>query len=500
MNIFRTFTENNPKSNPKSFSVNIQGTLECPLFKAKDIGNGLDMDVQEITMDFDEDEIHISTSAGEDAPIFLTELGISRFLGMSHNPLTRPFQKWLLSTINGLRSTARVASEQALAESEQARLQAEQARLQAEKKAVALKAQLANKYVPGQQLYVLMNPADSDRQLYKLGRTKDLSKRMVSYGTSMPDKCTVLHSVECLDSSVCEKIVGRALEPYRYRSEWYQCDLSIITHAMNAAVMAHDGIVCAMPHLAKYNVVSKLNAIFEEIEQNEGMRVVKRARSKSPLPVESVTPEVCGASSSAPVNQDMVVDVEKDNVDVDAEKVDNEEDDHYPLKAWLTKYYTITGRGIDHWSKKALYDHYHRTWYYLRDGPKMTKQIFNGELGGFLRAGRIMHADDTLDVFFGIRRNRIPDESLQEKVALWMSEHLVYTKNEKDYVRKVDLYKHFRDHLTGTGAKVMKESDFVISLQGIIGTRSELLPRKKFNGKYEYSVWLGWTWEHMIEK
>ncbi len=88
----------------------------------------------------------------------------------------------------------------------------------------------------------------------------------------------------------------------------------------------------------------------------------------------------------------------------------------------------------------------------------------------------------------------------QNIVLPWFNRYLVYTKNEKDYVRKVDLYKHFRDHLTGTGVKVMKESDLVISLQGIIGTRSELLPRKKFNGKYEYSVWIGWTWEHMIEE
>ena len=77
-------------------SINIQGTLEDPLFQANQIGTLLGLvNIRETIKDFDADEkdaVSTTDSIGRHQTIlYLTELGLYRLLGMSRKPFARPF-------------------------------------------------------------------------------------------------------------------------------------------------------------------------------------------------------------------------------------------------------------------------------------------------------------------------------------------------------------------------------------------------------------------------
>ncbi len=298
MDLVKAFTENN-----QTVRVNIQGTYDDPLFQANQIGELLDIkNIRDTISKFDDDEKGVGTTdtpGGSQEVLFLTEIGLYRLLGMSRKPLARPFQKWVAKTIKEIRLTGKYELERTLNEErdkgkraldagQRALEEAREAQRLAEEKAGQLQAKLAGKYAPGQQIYVLMNPADANRNLYKLGRTKDLSKRIGNYGTAMPDGCTIMHTVNCIDANTCESAAGTALEKYRYNREWYQCDLAIITHAMETAVISYDGLAGAVDHLEKYDVARKIAAIFQEVEEQErafnlgGLQTEERPPSPEP--------------------------------------------------------------------------------------------------------------------------------------------------------------------------------------------------------------------------
>ena len=57
--------------------------------------------------------------------------------------------------------------------------------------------------------------------------------------------------------------MGATLERYRYNSEWYQVDLSVIVHAINAAAISQDGIIRYSDRLEAHDIVKKLSEVFE---------------------------------------------------------------------------------------------------------------------------------------------------------------------------------------------------------------------------------------------
>ncbi len=87
--------------------INIQGTIEEPLFQANQIGKILDMkNIHESIKDFDEDErvtMLNHTAGGLQNITFLTENGLYRLINRSKKPIARPFQKLICNVIKELR-------------------------------------------------------------------------------------------------------------------------------------------------------------------------------------------------------------------------------------------------------------------------------------------------------------------------------------------------------------------------------------------------------------
>ncbi len=191
-----------------TFSITVQAGA---LFRAAEIAALLNISNIKTTLsEFDDEER--ATHWGEE---FLTIHGIYRLIQTYRSPLGLAFRKWATSTIGDI-----------LVQSER------EARQTAED---MLKIRVAQQHCPG-MIYVIENLGDAERNLYKVGRTQDLGKRTANYKTSMPDGPAVVHSVYCVATKPCEQWLNHRLANYRYKSEWFQCDLIIIKKAVNDAV------------------------------------------------------------------------------------------------------------------------------------------------------------------------------------------------------------------------------------------------------------------------
>ena len=91
----------------EEIEINIQGSLDEPLFQANQIGKLLEIsNIRENLRDFDDNEKVVGltdTIKGIQKTIFLTELGLYRLLGRSRKPIAGVFQKWMVNTLKELR-------------------------------------------------------------------------------------------------------------------------------------------------------------------------------------------------------------------------------------------------------------------------------------------------------------------------------------------------------------------------------------------------------------
>ena len=91
----------------KEIEINIQGTLDNPLFQANQIGEILGIkNIKQNFSDFtDEHKVLCSTytPGGLQNILFLTEIGLYKLLGRCRKPIAEVFQKWVIKTIKEIR-------------------------------------------------------------------------------------------------------------------------------------------------------------------------------------------------------------------------------------------------------------------------------------------------------------------------------------------------------------------------------------------------------------
>jgi prophage antirepressor-like protein len=91
----------------KEYPINIQGTIDEPLFQANQIGKLLEMtNINKLLSSFDNIEKVItktSTLGGIQNVTFLTERGLYKVLARSNKPIAKKFQNWMVNVIKELR-------------------------------------------------------------------------------------------------------------------------------------------------------------------------------------------------------------------------------------------------------------------------------------------------------------------------------------------------------------------------------------------------------------
>ena len=104
MDILKAFSLYN-----KEYHINIQGSINEPLFQANQIGKLLDMvRIQNQMINFDNTEkvsCETCTPGGIQKVLFLTESGLYKILSRSNKPIAKVFQDWMVNVIVELRKT-----------------------------------------------------------------------------------------------------------------------------------------------------------------------------------------------------------------------------------------------------------------------------------------------------------------------------------------------------------------------------------------------------------
>ena len=161
------------------YQINIQGSLEDPLFQANQIGKLLGIsNIRENLRDFSENEKGVSltdTLGGKQETIFLTEYGLYRLLGRSRKPIAHKFQEWMVSVLKEIRINGIYKLQQDKEVDKQ---------LYQYKCDVSTHKTLLKAYDKKNIVYICKFNKVNDKFVIKIGSTQDIKERITNISNS----------------------------------------------------------------------------------------------------------------------------------------------------------------------------------------------------------------------------------------------------------------------------------------------------------------------------
>ena len=237
-------------------NIQVYGTYEEPLFKAKDIGDLLGIkDIRTTLRDFDKDEWHtmpVTDSLGRQQETnMLKEQGLYKILMISRKPIAKQFQKWVFNIIKEIRLKGKYDLEEKLKEHQQL-LQVTQQEL------VRYKEKTYEEIEKTGHIYVIKTDAQGS---YKVGKTKDaVNKRIRGLQTGNVDNIQVLLDFKTSNPDLLEKNVHYILDRYRCNSnrEFFDCDINYIKTVVAICGNVLDTLKSTYQHISKDELFEKL--------------------------------------------------------------------------------------------------------------------------------------------------------------------------------------------------------------------------------------------------
>lgn len=161
------------------YPINIQGTLDNPLFQANQIGKLLGIsNMHDSTKDYGNEEkviVLTYTHGGEQNVTFLTELGLYRILGRSRKPIAQVFQKWMINVLKEIRINGMYK----LQKDKEVDQQLFKHKCELASHNILLKA-----YHEKNIVYIFKFNAIGDKFIIKIGSTQDIKARTVNISNS----------------------------------------------------------------------------------------------------------------------------------------------------------------------------------------------------------------------------------------------------------------------------------------------------------------------------
>ena len=161
------------------YQVNIQGTLEDPLFQANQIGKLLGIvNMRDGIKDFSENEKVVfltDTLGGKQETLFLTEFGLYRLLGRSRKPIAHKFQEWMVSVLKEIR----INGIYKLQQDNEIDKQLYQHKCELSTHKTLLKA-----YDKKNLVYICKLKQVNDKYIVKIGSTQDIKERLPNIAKS----------------------------------------------------------------------------------------------------------------------------------------------------------------------------------------------------------------------------------------------------------------------------------------------------------------------------
>lgn len=247
----------------KQFNIEIYGTFEEPLFKAKDIGELLEIKKIRKTLDNLDDECKVlkgaPTGGGLQDQWFLTEDGIYEVLMISRKPIAKEFKKWVRKTIKQIRLNSNKQLQNKIQELEYFK-------------------ELSYQELPLEEtVYCFSTDIEN---VYKIGKTTTKSTtRKSGIQTPCVLDIQILHEIKTIDCDILEKIVHYSLSKYRLgRREHFNCRLEHIKFVMNKCAKFVNTIGCVRQNITEKEFTEKLgtNIVTDKIVE----KVVKVYKKK----------------------------------------------------------------------------------------------------------------------------------------------------------------------------------------------------------------------------
>ena len=161
------------------YQINIQGTLEEPLFQANQIGKLLGIsNIRDAIKDFSDNEKDVGltdTLGGKQETIFLTEYGLYRLLGRSRKPIAHKFQEWMVSVLKEIR----INGIYKLQQDKEIDKQLYQHKCELSTHKTLLKA-----YDKKNLVYICKLKKVDDKFIVKIGSTQDIKERLPNISKS----------------------------------------------------------------------------------------------------------------------------------------------------------------------------------------------------------------------------------------------------------------------------------------------------------------------------
>jgi prophage antirepressor-like protein len=180
---------------------------------------------REITKEEEYKSIHAQT-------IYINEGGLYELLINSRLPEAKKFYKWLLEEVI---PKIREYGEYKLDEETKKKMEKINEKIKEMKKKVKIleNNQKEEKYPEGGIIYVI-RPIKEEKNINKIGYTKEMKKRMNTYNTGVADKMKVVYYIKVDKPQAIEYCVKGILYEYRYRGkkEYYKCGLKKIIEAI----------------------------------------------------------------------------------------------------------------------------------------------------------------------------------------------------------------------------------------------------------------------------
>ena len=161
------------------YQINIQGTLEDPLFQANQIGKLLGIsNIRDSIKEFSERDKHVvltDTSTGLKEANFLTEFGLYKLLGRSRKPIAHKFQEWMVSVLKEIR----INGIYKLQQDKEIDKQLYQHKCELSTHKTLLKA-----YDKKNLVYICKLKKVDDKFIVKIGSTQDIKERLPNISKS----------------------------------------------------------------------------------------------------------------------------------------------------------------------------------------------------------------------------------------------------------------------------------------------------------------------------
>jgi prophage antirepressor-like protein len=189
------------------YPINIQGTIENPLFQVNQIGKLLNIkNIRNQTSKFNESQkvvCQTDTLGGIQNVTFLTEKGLYRIIGRSNKPIAEKFQNWVCDVIKEIRLTTEYKLKEHIENSEKdwdinKKLIINQAKLDIHSKLLEL-------YHLKNVVYICkLNDVDDNKYIIKIGSTQNIKERINNISNNYGCIPLLLDIYECINHTKFE--------------------------------------------------------------------------------------------------------------------------------------------------------------------------------------------------------------------------------------------------------------------------------------------------------